>query len=61
MAELTKKNDNDLKKELREKREALRAFRFSVTGSKTRNVREGRNLRKSIARILTVLNSRREK
>ena len=58
MAEYTGKKDTDLAKALVEKREALRKFRFGISGSKTRNVKEGRNLKKDIARILTELNSR---
>lgn len=46
----------DQLKQLKEKREALKNFRFSVAGSQIRSVREGRNLRKEIARILTDLN-----
>ncbi len=42
-----------LRKEIAEKREALRQFRFGGAGSRARNVREGRNLRKEIARMLT--------
>lgn len=48
-------DSNELKKTLADKREALRAFRFGAAGSRSRNVREGRNLRKEIAQILTVL------
>ena len=58
MATLSKKRNSELVKELAEKREALREFRFGMSGSKTRNVREGRELRKQIAQILTELNSR---
>ena len=43
----------DLHKEIAEKREALRGFRFGSAGSRSRNTREGRNLRKDIARLLT--------
>lgn len=32
---------------------ALKNFRFGITGSKTKNVREGREFRKRIARIHT--------
>jgi ribosomal protein L29 len=53
--ELTAKKGTELQELLKEKREALRTFRFGVAGSKTRNVKEGKNLRKDIARILTVL------
>ena len=58
MTDLRKQSTDDLRKTLAEKREALRAFRFGGAGSRTRNVREGRNLRKEIARILTELRSR---
>jgi ribosomal protein L29 len=49
------KTKDELQKELHEKHEALKNFRFGITGSKVRNVREGRNLRKDIARIETAL------
>lgn len=39
-------------------REALRTFRYASAGSRTKNVREGRELRKEIARIMTELRSR---
>lgn len=58
MSELTKKTVEDLAKELATKEEALRGFRFGASGSKTRNVREGRNLRREIARIKTELRTR---
>lgn len=51
--DLQKKNDTDLNKDLSEKREALRAFRFGMSGSRTRNIKEGQNLRIEIAQILT--------
>ena len=49
----------EVQKELADKRESLRVFRFGGAGSRSRNVREGRNLRKDIARLLTDLNSRK--
>lgn len=55
----SKYSDDDLRKELAEKRDALRTFRFSEAGSRSRNVREGRNLRKNIAQLLTEMNARR--
>ncbi len=62
---MTKKTDNiktasleDLHKLLSEKREAGRVFRFGVSGSKVKNVKEGMKLRKEVARILTELSSR---
>lgn len=59
MSDYHKKTVEDLEKLLKEKREALRAFRFGISGSKVRNVKEGRNLRKETARILTQLRSKR--
>ena len=50
---------SDLSKALYEKREALRALRFGVAGSKAKNVKEGSNLRKEIARIMTELNKQK--
>jgi ribosomal protein L29 len=49
----------DLHKEIAEKREALRAFRFGSAGSRSRNVREGRTIRKDIARLMTEMNARK--
>jgi ribosomal protein L29 len=56
MSEFAAKTEQDLKKLLIEKRKALQAFRFNASGSKSRNVKEGRNLRLDVARILTELN-----
>lgn len=58
MAELKNKTEKDLEKLVSEKYKALQAFRFGTSGSKTRNVKEGKGLRKEIARALTELNSR---
>jgi ribosomal protein L29 len=60
MADISSKSVESLHAELSEKREALRTFRFGGAGSRSRNVREGRNLRKEIARILTELNGRQK-
>ncbi len=56
MKDLINKKTEDLKSMLSEKKVALRNFRFGIAGSKSRNVKEGKNLRKEIARIMTVLN-----
>ena len=53
MIDLQNKTADELQKLLLEKQEALRHFRFDISGSKVRNVKEGRNLRKDIARIKT--------
>lgn len=57
-ASLRKKSVTDLTKLLVQKQEALRDFRFGEAGGRTRNVREGRNLKHDIARIKTVLNEK---
>ena len=57
-SDFKKKTDALLRKELVENREGLRQFRFGIAGSKTKNVKEGRTLRKEIARILTELRHR---
>jgi len=58
MTDMTKQSTEDLKKSIAEKRVALRTFRFGGAGSRTRNVREGRNLRKEVARVLTEIRKR---
>ena len=57
--EFKKENDASLQKMLGDKREALRVFRFEGQGSRRRNVREGRELRRDIARILTEVQARK--
>ncbi|MBL7045070.1 MAG: 50S ribosomal protein L29 [Parcubacteria group bacterium] len=56
--DLKNKSDKDLQKELNDKREGVRAFRFGIAGSKIRNVKEGRDTKKQIAQILTEANTR---
>jgi ribosomal protein L29 len=56
MKEFRGKTSKELVKMLIEKRNALQAFRLGNAGSKTKNVKEGRSLRKDIARIMTELN-----
>ncbi len=56
--DFSKKTDKDLQALLKEKYDALRAFRFGGSGAKARDVKEGRNLRKDIARAKTVIRAR---
>lgn len=58
MTGLREKDELELGRELNQKREQLRNFRFNLAGSKTRNLKEGRNLRKNIARLLTEMRKR---
>ncbi|MEK7095200.1 MAG: 50S ribosomal protein L29, partial [Patescibacteria group bacterium] len=59
MKEYKDKTIQDLGKLIAEKREAVRAFRFGSTGSKTKNVKLGKTLKKEIARIMTELSLRK--
>ncbi|OHB17554.1 MAG: 50S ribosomal protein L29 [Parcubacteria group bacterium RIFCSPHIGHO2_01_FULL_45_26] len=59
--DLRQKSKNELMVLASEKRLALRTFRFNISGSKTKNVREGRNIRRSLARALTILREKNAK
>ncbi len=54
--DISKKNTKELHALLSEKKTALRDFRFGVSGSNVKNVKEAKELRKDIARVLTALN-----
>ncbi len=53
--DISNKTQADLAKLVADKRESLRVFRFGASGAKTKNVKEGRTIRKDIARILTAM------
>ena len=55
MNEINKLSDRELEKLLLEKRAAVRQFRFDITGSKAKNVNDGSNMRKDVARILSAI------
>ena len=59
MSDYSKKTADALNSELTQKQEELRTFRFGAAGSRSRNVREGRTLRKTIARIMTELSAQK--
>ena len=56
--EIKKLSDKDLLKMIEEKRKAVCQFRFDITGSKVKNLKEGGNLKKDVARMLTELTLR---
>ena len=56
MKELIQKTEKELKQLLIEKKDALRVFNFALSGSKTKNLKEGKNIKKEIAQIMTILN-----
>lgn len=53
--DVRKKSEQDLKKLLHELSEEVREFRFAMSGGAKKNVRKGRELKHTIARIKTVL------
>jgi len=53
--ELREKNIEELKKMLFEKRESVRKARFDVAAKQVKNIREIRNSKRDIARILTII------
>ena len=58
MADLKNKEVAELQKLIADKREGLRVFRFGGAGSRTRDVRAGRTLRREVAQVLTELRAR---
>lgn len=55
ITELRQKSKSELQKLLQDSRERLRQLRFDLASGKVKNVREIRELKKDIARILTIL------
>lgn len=49
------KGVKELRAAIAEKKTALRTFRFGVAGSKARNMKEGAALKKTIARLETLI------
>ena len=54
--ELKEKSSEELQKLLREKRENLRQFRFELAQGKLKNTKKIKNIKRDIARILTMIN-----
>jgi len=59
--ELRNKSEKDLKKILLTEREKLRNLKFDLASGKVKNVKQSREIKKEIARILTILNQKNEK
>ncbi len=57
LKDFKKMDKKELMKLCEEKRENLRQFRFDLSAGKVKNVREIRETKKDIARIMTILNS----
>ncbi len=59
--DIQKKTDADIVSLVQEKREALRAFRFSTAGAGNADAKSVRTAKKEIAQGLTELNARKRK
>jgi large subunit ribosomal protein L29 len=55
--ELSKLSKIDLKKQMNDAREKLRQIRFELASGKVKDVREIREIKKDIARMMTLLNN----
>jgi len=57
--EIKNKTEAELQKMLKSNREKLRDLRFKVANKQLKNIKELAEIKKDIARILTVLNSKK--
>lgn len=55
ITELRQLSEQELKRMLLESREKLRELRFKATRREVKNVREIRDIKKTVSRILTIL------
>jgi len=58
--ELRSKTKEELQQLLREKRERLQRLRFDLASGRVKNVKEVREVKKDIARILTILHEKQK-
>ena len=58
MREFLRLDKEGLQRELQRQRDKLRQFRFDLASGKVRDVRAIRVVKKNIARIMTILNSK---
>ncbi|MBU2564271.1 50S ribosomal protein L29 [Patescibacteria group bacterium] len=58
--ELRQKSDSELKRTLIDLRDKLRELRFNLAGGKVKNIKEVHQVKKDIAKILTLLNNGKE-
>ncbi len=59
--ELREKTESELDNLLKDKRESLRKFRFEMSHGKVKNTKEAREIKKDIARILTLTSTSAKK
>jgi ribosomal protein L29 len=54
-SDIKNKTSQDLEAMIKDKREDLKNFRFGISGSRVKNVKEARTIKKDIARAMTIL------
>ena len=59
-AELRKKSNNELQKSVEDFKKKLSEIRFTFSANKLKNVKEISNIKKEIARIMTILRENRK-
>ncbi len=59
IGKLREKTENELKALLADKREILRKFHFQMAHGKIKNTKEGRETKRDIARIITLLKEKK--
>jgi len=55
---MRQKSKDELEKIIKDDREKLRQLRFNLSSGKVKNIKEAGNLKKKIARVLTILKER---
>lgn len=55
--ELRQKSQEELEKAMQEKRNHLLSLRFDLSGGRVKNIKEIREIKKDVAKILTLLKS----
>lgn len=59
--ELRQKSEKELQETLISSRDKLRELRFNLAGGKVKNIKEVHQIKKDIARTLSLLNEKRKK
>ena len=59
--EIRKMSDKELEKSLAEKRTLVKQVRFDITGSNSKNVKQGADAKRAVARMMTELQARNAK
>ncbi len=54
-SDIKNKTKDELEAMVKDQREALKNFRFGISGSRVKNIKEARTIKKEIARAMTLL------